>query len=119
MSSRVTDLLLGAALAAFSTASFGAAVGSTSVFDYAATAGFLLGVASQGIGAVWKGQRRYYDPVFPAPWNAVLTVTDTIFIALILLGLTLDLRAPELVYWLGAIALLVSAPSRLLPAFRS
>ena len=119
MSSRVTDLLLGAALAAFSTASFGAAFGNTALFAYAATAGLLLGVASKSIGAVWKGRRRHYDPVFPKPWNAVLTVTDIVFVLLILLGLTLDLRAPEPVYWLGAIALMVSVASRLLPAFRS
>ena len=58
MSSRVTNLLLGASLAAFSTASFGAAVGNTALFAYAAIGGFLLGVASQLLDAVWKGQRR-------------------------------------------------------------
>lgn len=119
MSSRVIDLFPGAALAAFSTASFGAAVENTALFANAAAAGLVLGLASQAISVVRKGQRQHFDPVFPAPWNTVLTVTDTIFVSLILFGLMLDLRAPEPVYWLGSIALLVSVPSRLLPALRS
>lgn len=119
MSSRVINLLLGAALAAFSTASFGAAVGNTALFANTAAAGLVLGLASQVISVMRRGQLRYFDPVFPAPWNTVLTVTDTIFVSLILFGLILDLRAPESVYWLGSIALLVSVPSRLHPALRS
>lgn len=119
MSSRLTDLLLGAASAAFSVASFGAAVGNTTVFAYAGVGGFLLGICGQSTQALLKGKRWHYDPVLSARWNGVLMATDIIFVSLILLRLTLEFRVPEPVYWLGAAALAMSTVSRLLPVFRA
>jgi len=119
MSDRLFYLFFGAATAAFSIASFGAAVGNTALLVYAGLGGFLLGVCSQVTNAFLKGQHRYYEPVFSARWNDVLMVTGIISVSLVLLRLTLDFRVPEPVYGLGAATLAISAVCRLLPVFRT
>lgn len=118
MFDRANHLLWGTALAAFSIASFGAAVSHAALFTHAATTGVFLAIGGQVLDATLQGQPRAHNPVFSLRWNAMLTATDIIFVSLILFRLLWDLRVAQPVYGLGAVALALSMVRRLLPALR-
>jgi hypothetical protein len=117
---RANHLLLGAALAALSIASFGAAVSHAALFTYAAATGVFLVACGHlvDVTLTLRGQQRPHRPVFSVRWNVVLTATDLIFASLILARLLWDLRVPQPVYGLGAAALALSMVRHLLPALR-